>query len=478
MIRVDFDAKKKKGIISGSMFSEIREHFSIPNPAAKYNRSFYIPKRIYPIAVTGHFDIGLMGDITKYIRSKNNDLKIEFTEEAKNVLKPSLDKPLIQRLSIPLRYYQKDAVQQCMENGRGVALMGTGAGKTLTIATLVDNFYLHSKDVKKFKCLLLVPDLGLVTQTYNDFANYNVSFSFTKWTGSIKPDLSVNVIIANSDIIRNRIDTNKWLMDVDLLIVDEVHKLGAGNKITKLLDKFTTNNRFGFTGTLPDEQVDKWSVLGKIGPVLIEKSSHELREENFLTNVHVNMIYLNYKSQPPVIVSTGNTTDEYYNELLFIQNNTFRNSVIESTCKNFNNNILILINTINHGQALFDLLSKNLPNKQVFFIRGEVEVDDRNAVKEIMEKHNNVVCIAISAIFSTGVNIKNIHMILFAAGGKSFVRTVQSIGRGLRLNENKDNLRIIDICDNLKYGKEHSDKRKEIYNNEKINFTIHNIKET
>ena len=95
-----------------------------------------------------------------------------------------------------------------------------------------------------------------------------------------------------------------------------------------------------------------------------------------------------------------------------------------------------------------------------------------------MEKHNNVVCIAISAIFSTGVNIKNIHMILFSAGGKSFVRTVQSIGRGLRLNENKDNLRIIDICDNLKYGKEHSDKRKEIYSNEKINYTIHSIKET
>jgi superfamily II DNA or RNA helicase len=478
MIKVDYDSKKKKAIISGDLFSEIREHFSVPNPAAKYNRSFYIPKRLYPISTTGHFDIGLMGDITKYVKSKNASIDIVFSEEAGNVLKPSLDKTLIERLSFPLRYYQKEAIQKCMENGRGVALMGTGAGKTLTIATLIENFYLHSKDVKKFKCLLLVPDIGLVTQTYDDLVSYNVSFSFTQWTGSIKPDISVNVIIANSGIILNRISVNKWLNDVDLLIVDEVHKLGAGNKITKLLDAFKTNNRFGFTGTLPDDQVDKWSVLGKIGPVLIEKSSHELREENFLTNVHVNMLNLNYITQPPVVVSTGNTTDDYYNELLFIQNNSFRNSVIESTCKNFNNNVLILVNAINHGQTLYDILTKKLPQKQVFFIRGEVEVEDRNAVKSIMENHDNVVCIAISSIFSTGVNIKNIHMILFAAGGKSFVRTVQSIGRGLRLNENKQQLRIIDICDNLKYGKEHSDKRKEIYNNEKINYTIHSIKET
>ena len=123
----------------------------------------------------------------------------------------------------------------------------------------------------------------------------------------------------------------------------------------------------------------------------------------------------------------------------------------------------ILLNNIDHGQHLYDILSENLKHKQVFFIRGEVEVEERDKVKEIMENNNNVVCIAISSIFSTGVNIKNLHMILFAAGGKSFIRTVQSIGRGLRLNENKDELVIIDIADKLEYGIEHSNKRKEIY---------------
>ena len=136
---------------------------------------------------------------------------------------------------------------------------------------------------------------------------------------------------------------------------------------------------------------------------------------------------------------------------------------------------MILLNNIDHGQHLYDLLSKNLKEKQVFFIRGEVEVEERDKVKKIMENNNNVVCIAISSIFSTGVNIKNLHMILFAAGGKSFIRTVQSIGRGLRLNENKDQLLIVDIADRLEYGTDHSNKRKEIYSEEKILYMEHEI---
>ena len=116
----------------------------------------------------------------------------------------------------------------------------------------------------------------------------------------------------------------------------------------------------------------------------------------------------------------------------------------------FFNNTLILINNIDHGQHLFDLLSTALPHKQVYFIRGEVDVEERDRVKKVREDNNNVICIAISAIFSTGVNIKNLHMIIFAAGGKSFIRTVQSIGRGLRLSDNKEKLVIIDIADKLR----------------------------
>ncbi len=94
-----------------------------------------------------------------------------------------------------------------------------------------------------------------------------------------------------------------------------------------------------------------------------------------------------------------------------------------------------------------------------------------------METNSNVICIAMSSIFSTGINIKNIHMIMFASGGKSFIRTIQSIGRGLRLHESKNKLIIIDLADKLKYGTRHSDKRKEIYKSEKINFISTDIVE-
>ena len=477
MLKVDFDSKRGKGIIFGDRVPEIREYFSVENPAAKFNRSFYIPKRLYCIAPNGLFDIGICNEINSFLEKKGYSDRIEYTEEAKKELFPKLGKSLIQRLALDLRDYQIDAVTKCLEHGRGLAVMGTGAGKTLTIATLIENYYLYSEELKKFKCLVIVPDLGLVNQTYTDFVSYKSSFTVSRWTGSIKPDFSCNVIIANIDIIRSKFEQNQWITDVDLLIVDEAHKFGKGNKSSKLIEKIKTPNKYGFTGTLPDDNLDKWNVIGKIGPVLVEKNSHELREEKFLTTVHVNMIKLSYNDVPARIVNSGNPTDDYYNELIFISNNPFRNKVIQTTCNNFNNNILILINNIDHGQHLYDLFSTNLKNKQVFFIKGDVAVDDRDKVKAIMESTNNVVCIAVSAIFSTGVNIKNIHMIIFAAGGKSFIRTVQSIGRGLRLNDNKEELKIIDISDNLQYGKVHSSKRKEIYDNEKISYSEHIIKE-
>ena len=145
-------------------------------------------------------------------------------------------------------------------------------------------------------------------------------------------------------------------------------------------------------------------------------------------------------------------------------------------CSKFNNNSLILVNHLAHGDALYDKLLE-CTDKQVFFVKGEVEVETRDEIKKIMETNNNVICIAMSSIFSTGINIKNIHMIMFASGGKSFIRTIQSIGRGLRLNENKNKLVIIDLADHLKYGERHSFKRKEIYGQEKINYKITEIVE-
>jgi superfamily II DNA or RNA helicase len=473
-MKIDFDFKKNKAVFVGGVPAEIREHFSISNPAARFSKSWFTPKRLYTITPNGYFDVGLIYEIQKFSEAKN--LKtIELSETVKNVLNPSLNKSLIQRLSIPLRDYQEIAVKKCMEAGRGVCIMGTGAGKTLTMASLIDNFYLYSSDIKNFKCLVIVPDLSLVNQTFKEFKEYNVSFDVTMWTGSIKPDLNCNVIIANIAILQSKFFQNEWLRSVNLVIIDEAHKLSKGNKIVKIVDLITTVNKFGFTGTLPECNLDKWNVLGKVGPVLIEKSSYELRSSNYLVNVEVKVLNINYKIGNSIRM--GDSETAFPRELEYIYNSDYRNNLIKKTCDHYNNNILILVNHITHGEILFKKLSEELKNKNVFFIRGDVDVNDRDKVKNLMEVDNNIICIAISSIFSTGINISNIHYIIFASGGKSFVRTVQSIGRGLRLNQNKNKLLIFDFADNLYYGKKHSDRRKEIYDAEKISYSEHSILE-
>ena len=256
------------------------------------------------------------------------------------------------------------------------------------------------------------------------------------------------------------------------ILVSNCHKLRKANKICNIIDDIKTNNKFGLTGTLPDQRIDELNIISKIGPVIFEKSSYELRQEKFLSNVNVNALHVKYLTNPPDVPGMN----KYRSELMFIYNNTYRNNIINTVCKNTNNNTLILVNHIVHGEILYNILSK-LPGKVVHFIRGEVNVDDRDKAIQQMEKQNNIVCIAISAIFSTGINVKNLHLIVLASGGKSFIRTIQTIGRGLRLHQSKGLLIIVDIADELKYGQGHSESRKLIYDKEKIPYSITNIVE-
>ena len=255
------------------------------------------------------------------------------------------------------------------------------------------------------------------------------------------------------------------------LVIDECHKVRKGNKVTKMINQIKTVHKFGLTGTLPDNKPDEWNIIGKIGHIIYEKDSFSLRTEQHLTPANTSIIEINYNDKPRYISGENN----FKHELDFLYEHNFRNNVISQLCNKFNNNILILVNHLLHGDKLYNLLLNS--NKQVYFVKGEVEVEERDRIKKIMEDNNNVICVAMSSIFSTGINIKNIHMIVFAAGGKSSIRTIQTIGRGLRLHESKNKLRIVDLADKLRYGERHVEKRKEIYTQEKIPYSITEINE-
>ena len=326
ILTFEYFPNKKLIRMVGDNFDDIREHFSVKNDNAFFMKRFgrgFAPSRLYAITPTGLFEPGLFYDIMRYVYNAYPDMQFAISDDVKRVCKPAINNACVYNdLSIKLRDYQEDIVKEAIEFGRGIIKLGTGGGKTLTIASLLSSFYLSKN--KKMKCLLVVPDLGLVKQTYDDFIQYNVPFKITKWTGTLQPDLTSNVIIANMGVIQSRFSDEKWIEDVDMLVVDECHKLKKGNKICKVISKIKTFYKFGLTGTLPDTKIDEWNIVGKIGNVFYEKDSFELRVENYLTNAEIKIIKIKYASRP----IPNPAVNDFRNELDFIYNSRFRNNVI------------------------------------------------------------------------------------------------------------------------------------------------------
>jgi len=482
VVEFQYDPKRKEVKIVSDFLPSIKEHFSVKNPGARFNRfARFMPQRIYAITPAGYCGIGLVPGIIEFLNNQNIPFEIKVNQDYKDIvqhthiLNPDNFKTL--NSEFKLRDYQETAVSKALDSGYGVVELATGGGKTLIIANLV-YAALHQIEPTE-KILIVVPDLGLVSQTYKDFTSYNFPIEIvSKWTGNTELDPNARVIIANMGILQSKSSDISWFSKVGLLVVDECHKLRRGNKVCKLLDKVPTLRRIGFTGTLPENNIDTWNINNFIGPVIFKKTTTELRAAaggEYIANAQCLAIKLDYDFKPDyTAVSSG---QRYLLELDYIHNSKFRNKVIKQLAHNFKNNCLILIDHIAHGDNLYKELS-TLTDKQVYFIQGSVEVEERRRVQEIMEQHNNVVCIAISKIFSTGISIKNIHYIVFAAGGKSKIKTLQSIGRGLRVHENKDILTLVDIVDDLIYGIKHYDKRKEFYDLEKIKITEKTITET
>lgn len=463
-LNIEYNVGKKCACLTGMFVDLVKEHFSVPNKGAYFAKKLgyrNVPSRLYAITNAGNFGVGMIPRVVEFC--KQSQIPYTIDEQLNPILYPSIyDGKLynVTNTQFILRDYQEECIIKTLKQGRGLLVVGTGGGKTLITSTLIENFYQRSQDKKKFKCLMIVPDLGLVRQTYDEFNKFGTSFTVTKFTGQNQPDLSCNCIIANSQILLHLDEHDKWIKDIDLLIVDEVHKIKKGNKITKLVNKIKTLNRIGCTGTLPTDKIDLWSIIANFGDIVYEKPSSELRNEHFLTDVKSYILHLKY-SKPHYF--------KFQQELEFLMNHEGRNNLIHKIASKCANNILILVNYIEHGEILYEKL-KDIEGKQVFFVQGSVDVDDRAEIIKKMEENDNVVCIAISAIFSTGINIKNLHTMIFAAGGKSAIRMIQSIGRGLRLHSNKKQFSVIDLADDLKYGNEHIEERKKIYDSEKIPY--------
>lgn len=474
MLVATLEKNGRNAILIGDQLELVREHFSVENTAYQFTKKInpYSPRRFYAITKAGRVAPSLIPEIAQFLLSQNAS-PLQLTDpELLHAITPAVlnwknHSPVAVQLSLTPHDYQTEIVDICMTQGRGVVEVATAGGKTLIMALLLTQLY--KVYGPQFRCLVVVPDRGLVSQTHGDFQKYQVPFQISKLTGDDEY-VPANVVIANLGILQSKNTDMKWLNGVDVLVVDEVHKLRRRNEVNNILDDIKTPHRFGFTGTMPEDKLDQWNIIGKIGPRLYQKSSFSLRQSNLISEVLVQALTLHYSAASRLRLR-ATVGDEYRAELEHIITNTFRNTLITKLTANTDNNTLILVDFIRHGTLLYDTIRAACPTKQVFFIRGEVEVEDRDKVRVLMEKSTDVVVVAISKIFSTGINIQNLHYIIFAGGGKAKIKVVQSIGRGLRKHVSKTRLVVFDLIDQLQYGIKHAIKRLELYKRERIPVT-------
>ncbi len=465
----DFDSVARKPRIVSEYLNEIRELFSIEDKAQAFLRRRLgrnIPVRKYAITNKGYFDFPFYEELRDRIKIKFPSLEIKTSQAFLDISKVESisDTPIPLGVLTP-RDYQLESASLALQKGRGIIVLPTSAGKTLVVSLIANTVLIE----KNFNILILVPDIQLVSQTYGDLLEYGIEESLiSKWTGNHEFK-DTKIVIANNQILLSEKQDKSVLNNFQCVIVDEAHKLHSAQQISKLVKGLKCKHIFGLTGSLPENKFDIWSLNRIFGSIIYHLKSIDLRKENYISNVRVVSLEIQYKNVPEFErASMSNPTAEYEAETTWLHTSEYRNNLISKLINKLDTNTLVLVDRIAHGEYLLEYL-KSKTDKQIFFVQGSVEVEERDKIKQIMEAQTGVVCIAISRIFSTGISIKNLHNIIFAAIGKARIKIIQSIGRSLRLHHTKEMATIFDIADvSLTYGFKHFEERKRLYESEKI----------
>tara|TARA_B100000212_G_scaffold57080_1_gene38110 strand:+ start:3331 stop:4788 length:1458 start_codon:yes stop_codon:yes gene_type:complete len=365
--------------------------------------------------------------------------------------------------TIRLRDYQVEVINNFLQNPQALQEVATGAGKTIITATLSKITETNGRS------LVVVPNKSLVTQTEDDYINcgldVGVYFGDRKELGkthTICTWQSLNILDKRHKYGDDVLSLAEFLEGVSTVIVDEVHQAKA-EVLKNLLTRNMRNApiRWGLTGTIPKEKFEFESIHASIGPVIGQISAKELQDKGVLSQCHVNIVQLidtpvhsNYQEELKYLV-TNDSRVEYLGKLA--------NKIKQS------GNTLILVDRIQAGEKLHKLI----PDSQ--FVKGDVKLKDRkDAYDEINEGTNHVV-IATYGVAAVGINIPRIFNLVLIEPGKSFVRVIQSIGRGVRKAKDKDFVQIWDLTSTCKFAKRHLTQRKKFYKEAQYPFTIEKI---
>ena len=455
---------------------ELNSYFTFDVPGAKFmpavrNKVWDGKIRLFN-ALTCTLYSGLNKYVEEFCKARNYEVEYAYDNSDEEFsLKEA--KEFLDTLNLKLnpRDYQLEAFVHAVRCRRSLLLSPTASGKSFIIY-LLTRYY-------NARTLIIVPTTSLVSQLASDFADYG--FNANKhvhriYAGQDKQTDKQITISTWQSIYKL---PKEYFQQFDVVIGDEAHLFKA-KSLTSILSKLDTcKYRFGFTGTLDGSQTHKLVLEGLFGPVRRVTTTAELIEQKHLADFKIKAIVLTYPDEIRQMIARAN---DYQSEMDYIVTLKARNNFIKNLALSLEGNTLLLFQFVEkHGKVLHDTIKSEAGNKKVFYVSGEVDGDDRENIRKIVENEENSIIVASFGTFSTGVNIKNLHNVIFASPSKSRVRNLQSIGRGLRKSDTKDSATLYDIADDMTWKQKknftllHFMERIKTYNEEKFEYKIYKV---
>ena len=462
------------------VYYELSDYFTFDVPGAKfmpqYRNKYWDGKIRLFSNHNGEMYVGLLDKLIKFC--EDHEYTYEFREseyyglpfEVNGMISKEGVKDYMTAISrYAPREYQVEGVYDALKHNRKLLISPTASGKSLMIYSIVRYYVEKGKNT-----LIVVPTTSLVEQMYKDFADYGWdvgSFCHKIYAGKERETDSQVIITTWQSIYKL---PRKYFERFSVVVGDEAHQFKSKSLISIMTKLDNAKYRYGFTGTLDGTQTHKWVLEGLFGPSYKIIKTDELMKKGHVATLDINVLLLKH---PP------NKFETFEDEIQYIINHDRRNKFIRNLALDLKGNTLILFARVEgHGEPLYNLINSNsLEQRHVFFVHGGVDTEDREKVRSITENENNAIIVASYGTFSTGINIKNLHNVIFASPSKSRIRNLQSIGRILRKGSNKTKATLYDIADDISfksrknYTLNHLIERIKIYNEEKFNYDIVNI---
>jgi len=462
------------------IYYELRDAFQFEVPNAKYAPAYknkWWDGFIYLFNVnTKEIYVGLLDKIIRFCEQYNYTYEFKDNkyyglpfEVNENISKEGVKDYMNSICKYSPRDYQIEGVYDALRHNRKLLISPTASGKSLMIYSVVRYYVAKQQNI-----LLVVPTTSLVEQMYKDFEDYGFdvgSYCHKIYAGKERETDSQVIITTWQSIYKL---PRQYFSRFNVVIGDEAHQFKSKSLVSIMTKLSDAKYRFGFTGTLDGTQTHKWVLEGLFGPSYKIIKTNELMEKGHVAKLDINVLLLKHNPHK---------FETFEDEIQYIINHNRRNNFIKNLALDLKGNTLILFARVEgHGEPLYNLINNSISeNRHVFFVHGGVDTEDREKVREITERENNAIIVASYGTFSTGINIKNLHNVIFASPSKSKIRNLQSIGRVLRKGNNKTKAVLYDIADDISYKSRnnytlnHLIERIKIYNEENFNYDIVNI---